>query len=89
MGKIITEKDQIKFCPIMTIGFAPPDSKNEDDLRYCMTDCMWYNKEEDNCNINILVNRLEESQTVTVDLFDSIADLTLQKHLVDDGGWEL
>lgn len=46
------------FCPIMTIGFNPPE-KGKRDLRLCMKDCAWYDVADDTCKINKIAEHLE------------------------------
>ena len=38
------------FCPILTIGFAPPE-EGKRDLRRCTAECALYDKENDQCCI--------------------------------------
>lgn len=38
------------FCPILTIGFAPPE-EGKRDLRRCTTECALYDIENDQCSI--------------------------------------
>lgn len=38
------------YCPILTIGFAPPE-KGQRDLRRCTKECAWYDVDEDCCAI--------------------------------------
>lgn len=46
------------FCPIMTIGFGPPETGKR-DLRLCMKDCTWYDIAEEKCKINVISEYLE------------------------------
>lgn len=62
------------FCPIMTIGFAPPEEGKRDD-RICMKDCAWYNLVEETCNINVIASLLEQMEVHESDTLDAITDL--------------
>lgn len=46
------------FCPIMTIGFNPPE-EGKRDLRLCMKDCAWYDFNNETCKINVIAEHLE------------------------------
>ena len=46
------------FCPIMTIGFAPPE-EGKRDLRLCMRDCAWYDCADETCKVNKIAENLE------------------------------
>ena len=46
------------FCPIMTIGFGPPETGKR-DLRLCMKDCAWYNVQNEDCILNVMADSLE------------------------------
>lgn len=46
------------FCPIMTIGFNPPE-EGKRDLRLCMKDCAWYDIADETCKINKIAEHLE------------------------------
>lgn len=38
------------LCPILTIGFAPPE-EGKRDLRRCTTECALFDEENDQCSI--------------------------------------
>ena len=63
----------MKFCPIMTIGFAPPN-KGEQDNRTCKKDCVWYNEDEEVCKIDNIMESLQRIEVTTSDLLDITAD---------------
>lgn len=46
------------YCPILTIGFGPPE-EGKRDLRLCMRDCAWYDVAEETCKLNVIAERLE------------------------------
>ncbi len=48
----------IKYCPLMLVGFAPPEKKGDKEMRVCHPECTWYNEVEDNCNINVIADNL-------------------------------
>lgn len=62
-----------KFCPILTIGFAPP-AKGEIDMRTCKKDCAWYNEDCETCAINLIVDYIKDASTNVADLSDIIID---------------
>ena len=51
-------KEKDMFCPIMMIGFNPPKEPNEKDMRTCQKNCKWYNRLDDNCAINLIMEDL-------------------------------
>ena len=55
------------FCPIMTIGFAPPE-KGKRDNRLCNRDCAWYNLSEEECIIRTIADHLETIKTLADDI---------------------
>lgn len=48
-----------KYCPLMLIGFDPPNNNKNPDARTCHPDCMWYNEIDDDCNINIIAGNID------------------------------
>lgn len=46
------------YCPIMTIGFSPPE-EGKRDFRLCMRDCAWYDVSAEKCKINVIAEHLE------------------------------
>lgn len=38
------------LCPILTIGFAPPE-EGKRDMRRCSTECAMYDESEEQCSI--------------------------------------
>lgn len=66
------------FCPIMTIGFGPPE-KGKRDMRLCMRDCMWYDAAEENCKINVISDQLEYIMSCV----DGIGDPNYEDFLED------
>ena len=63
-----------KFCPLMTIGFAPPATKNEHDNRLCKIDCAWYDKDMEDCAMILIKESLERLETNTSDILDNLYD---------------
>ena len=45
------------YCPILTIGFAPPE-KNETDMRRCTEACAWFDKENNQCALKTCAETL-------------------------------
>lgn len=62
------------FCPIMAIGFPPPD-KGKRDMRVCQKDCNWYNTTEECCNINLIAERLEYLNSITNDIGQMVSEM--------------
>ena len=63
------------FCPIMAIGFDPPE-KGKRDNRVCMKDCAWYNVSEERCAISIIAEAVSTSETFLSDIADYLVELT-------------
>ena len=61
------------FCPIMTIGFEPPEEGKRDN-RICMKDCAWYDIKTQGCKINLLAATLENIEAVMNDISDTLID---------------
>lgn len=47
------------LCPILLIGFNPPE-EGQRDLRRCNKECALFNEERDTCVLNALYEKLEE-----------------------------
>ena len=62
------------FCPIMTIGFDPPE-KGKRDNRLCMRDCAWYDPSEDKCCIKIIAEHISMIELHSSDMSDYLGDL--------------
>lgn len=71
------------FCPIMTIGFNPPE-EGKRDLRLCKKDCTWYDVSENRCQISIIADNLQALETHTSDISDYIGDMMLY----NQGVWD-
>ena len=65
------------FCPIMTIGFNPPE-KGKRDNRLCMRDCAWYDVQGETCKISIIAEAISNIDTQISDIADYAADVALQ-----------
>lgn len=46
------------YCPLMMIGFNPPEKKNDKDMRKCHPDCTWFNEVEETCNLNVIADNV-------------------------------
>ena len=57
------EKEK-KFCPILAIGFDPPE-EGKQDMRLCSEECAWF--DIDRCAIQTIIDRLEYLQSLTED----------------------
>ena len=66
----------MKYCPIMTIGFAPPES-NMPDPRKCRKDCAWYDENNESCFIVNIAEDLQHIKATTSDLVDLQLDQSL------------
>lgn len=49
-----------KFCPILMIGFEPPENDKTPDPRVCNPGCMWYDELEKDCTLKVLNNNILE-----------------------------
>lgn len=65
------------FCPIMTIGFNPPE-KGKRDNRLCMKDCAWYDVQGETCRINTIAEAITAIDTQISDIADYAADMALK-----------
>lgn len=54
-----------KYCPIMVIGFNPPEKEKDTDPRLCHPDCAWYNEVDETCSINIISDNLDMLRAYT------------------------
>lgn len=61
----------MKYCPIMTIGFAPPKT-GEKDARKCKKDCAWFDADQEECRINLIYEALTNVVTYTADTVDML-----------------
>lgn len=66
-----------KFCPIFTIGFAPP-KKGQTDMRTCKPDCEWFNEDNECCELHLVREYLEEIIKNTADIVDLNYDKTFE-----------
>ncbi len=71
------------FCPIMTIGFNPPE-KGKTDLRLCMRDCAWYNSVEEKCNVDVIAGYLEAIEAYA----NSLNDYVEEEHEYSNAAFE-
>ncbi len=71
------------FCPIMTIGFDPPE-KGKRDLRLCTKDCTWYNVSEEKCELNVISEYMISINTNISDVSDYLSDMALEKAMEAD-----
>lgn len=46
------------FCPIMMIGFNPPE-EGKRDMRLCNKDCAWYDIVDETCKVNKIAEQIE------------------------------
>ena len=65
------------YCPIFTIGFAPP-KKGERDARVCKKDCAWFDKDQEACAIVLIAESLQRTETSVNDVFDMMADINYE-----------
>lgn len=73
------------FCPIMTIGFDPPE-KGKKDPRECRKDCTWYNTVEESCNLNVIATTLQNIDMQTADSAAYLSDMATEEESYDDFG---
>ena len=69
-----------KFCPFMTIGFAPPATKADKDERMCKTDCAWYNEDQEECAIVLISETIKDTNINVADIVDMMFDTTLPEY---------
>ena len=69
-----------KFCPILTIGFAPPKTGGK-DLRMWTEACAIYGTESDQCSIKAcaemltyISGQLDDNMSILADAFVSFDD---------------
>ena len=61
----------MKICPILAIGFNPPENPNEEDVRVCTEDCEWYDEGEEQCVTHSILDQI----TALASDFGYIADM--------------
>lgn len=66
------------FCPILTIGFDPPE-KGKRDNRLCMRDCAWYDPSEEKCYIEIIAEHIQMVELHSSDMSDYLGDIAEKK----------
>lgn len=64
------------LCPILTIGFPPPE-KGAKDIRRCNVECALYDVEQDTCAINALLESQRMLQMVLEDHIYGYAEGTI------------
>ena len=69
----------MKYCPIMTIGFAPP-AQGEKDARKCKKDCAWYNLDQEDCAVNLILETIQRTETTASDIVDLLYEGTLPEY---------
>ena len=60
---------EAKLCPILLIGFAPPE-KGQRDMRRCTKECALYDEEHDCCSIKAVA---EDVQYMTGQIDDLLS----------------
>lgn len=64
------------FCPILMIGFDPPEKETDTDPRVCNINCNWYNRDDKCC----LLQSLHEDLT---ELIDYTCAATVERRMED------
>lgn len=66
------------LCPIMTIGFNPPETGKR-DMRLCTSDCAWYNINTKECCLITIAKIVENQETMINNISDYIGDILYEK----------
>ena len=63
------------LCPILLIGFAPPE-EGKRDIRRCSTECAWHDDQLDQCVLKTISNTLDDIGSLSQDHLDYLLDMS-------------